>query len=218
MRLPKIRDVPLFLLGGATGFAVYVYAINVGSKSLAASVVSLIVSASPIITALLARIFLREKMGFIGWVSVLCAFSGVGVITFFNGGFALGSGAIWICFAAILISIYNVYQRKLLLRYSPLEITTYCIIAGALLLSVFAPQSFPQLLSAAPVGIAAVVVLGVFSAGIAYTCWAYALKNAEKTSEVTNYMFVTPIMTTFLGFFLINEAPSISVYIGGRWS
>ena len=215
MKWPKLKDVPLFFAGGAIGFAIYVYAINVGSQTLTASVVSFLVSASPIVTALMARAFLREKIGVIGWISVVCAFSGIGVITYFNGGFTFTSGTVWICLATLLISLYTVYQRKLLLRYSPLEITTYCIVAGAILLSVFAPQSFPQLGSAAPKEVLAVVILGVFSAGIAYLCWAYALSKADKTAEVTNYMFVTPILTTFLGFLLIDEAPHFTVYIGG---
>ena len=215
MCLPKLRDVPLFIIGGAVGFAAYVYLINEGSRTLPASVASFIVSASPVITAFLARIFLRERIGVIGWASVISAFLGVGIITYFNGGFTFTSGILWVCFAAILISVYNVFQRKLLLRYSPLEITTYCIVAGALLLSVFAPQSFLQLIKAPMAGIAAIIVLGVFSAGIAYLCWAYALSKASHTSEVTNYMFLTPILTTFLGFIFIGEAPHISAYIGG---
>ena len=215
MRLPKPRDIPLLFLGGAIGFAVYVYMINLGSQTLEASNISFIVSTSPIITALLARIILKEKMGLLGWLSVLCAFTGIGIITLFDGGFAFTSGAIWICFAAILVSFYNIYQRQLLRRYSPLEITTYCVIAGALILSVFAPQSFPQLLNAEPIGIAVIILLGMFSAGIAYACWACALSIAEKTSEVTNYMFVTPVITTILGLILISEMPSVSVYMGG---
>jgi len=215
MRLPKLKDLPLFFVGGAIGFAVYVYAINAGSKTLSASVVSFLVSASPIVTALLAFVFLREKIGVIGWISVVCGFSGVGMITFFSGGFTFSSGVTWICFAMVLISIYNVYQRKLLLRYSPLEITTYCIVVGALLLSVFAPQSFPQLMNAAPSEIAAIIILGVFSAAVAYLCWATALGKADRTNEVTNYMFLTPILTTFLGFILIGETPHASAYIGG---
>jgi len=215
MGLPKLKDVPLFFLGGAIGFAVYVYAINVGSKTLTASVVSFLISAAPVVTALLARVFLQEKIGVVGWISVLFAFLGVGVITFFSGGFSFSSGVAWICLAMLLISVYNVYQRRLLLRYSPLQVTTYCIVAGTILLSVFAPRSFPQLLNAALPGIVAIVVLGVFSAGVAYLCWATALSKADKTSEVTNYMFMTPILTTFLGFILIGETPYAAAYIGG---
>lgn len=214
-RLPKLNDIPMFFVGGAIGFAIYVYFINVGSKTLTASAVSFIISASPVITAILARIILGEKIGLIGWLSIFCAFAGVGVITFYNGGFTLNSGVIWICAAAVLISCYNIFQRKLMTRYSPLEITTYCIMAGAILLSVFAPQSFPQMKTASITQIITVLILGIFSGGVAYTCWAYALNKAKQTSEVTNYMFTTPVITTFLGFVLIGETPHASVYIGG---
>jgi len=215
LRLPKLNDVPIFFVGGAIGFAIYVFFINEGSKMLEASVVSFIISAAPIITAILARLFLKEKIGVLGWVSILCAFSGVGIITYFNSGFEFNSGVIWICFAAVLISSYNIFQRKLLVRYNPLEITTYCIVAGAILLSIFAPKSFSQLVNASLVGIGAILILGVFSAGIAYLSWAFALSKAEKTSDVTNYMFITPLLTTFLGFVIIGELPHFSVYIGG---
>ena len=215
LNLPKLKDIPLFFVGGAIGFAVYVYGINVGSKTLTAAAVSFLVSASPIVTALLAYGFLREKISIFGWLSVLCAFIGVGVITFFQGGITFTAGTAWICLSMLLISAYNIYQRKLLLRYSPLEITTYCVVAGAMLLSVFALHSFPQLSSAAPLGIAAIVILGIFSAGTGYLCWAYALSKADKTTQVTNYMFITPLLTTFLGFMLIAEAPPFTVYIGG---
>jgi len=215
MKLPKVADLPLFFFGGAIGIAVYVYAINAGAKTLNAAAVSFIISTSPIVTAFLARIFLKEKMGIIGGISLLCALCGVGVITIFDGEITLNKGVIWLGFATLLISSYNIFQRKLLKRYDPLSATSYCIIAGAVLLSVFAVESFPQLVDASLMEISAILVLGIFSGGIAYVCWSYALSKAEKTNEVTNYMFLTPILTTFLGQLLINEAPTASIYIGG---
>ena len=215
MRLPEWKDVPLFFVGGAIGFAVYVYAINAGSMVLTASAVSFIVSAAPICTALLARAFLKERMGLVDWASILFGFSGVGVITVVNGGLTLTSGVLWIVLAMVLVSFYNIFQRRLLLRYSPLEITTYCIVAGALELSIFAGSAFPQLLAAPPQVLTAIIILGVFSAAAAYLLWAYALNLAIRTSDVTPYMFVTPILTTFLGFLLIGEAPHYTTYIGG---
>ena len=215
MKFPKLREIPLFFFGGAVGFSIYVYVLNIGAKTLEASTVSFIISAAPVLTALLARFILKEKIGIFGWLSVLCAFTGIGIITYFNGGLNFSSGVIYIIFCFILISIYNIYQRKLLTRYSPLEITTYCIISAAIMLSIFAPQSFPELIKAEPVGIIAVIILGVLCACVAYLLWAHALSKAEKTSEVTNYMFVTPVLTTILGFILINESPHFTVYIGG---
>lgn len=215
MRLPKLRDVPLFFLGGAIGFAAYVYTFNLGAKTVTASVSSLIISASPIITVALAQVFLREKIGVAGWASVICAFAGVGIITIYSGGFSLDAGILWICIAAVLISIYNIFQRMLVQRYNPLEVTTYCIIAGTILLTVFAPQAIPQLFTAPAYQILIITVLGVFSGAAAYVCWAYALSKAERTGQVTNYMFLTPIITTFMGYTMIGETPHISAFWGG---
>lgn len=215
LQMPQVRDIPLFFLGGYFGFAGYVYFLNEGMQTLPAAAGSFIISSSPVMTALWARLLLGEKLGPLGWFSVLFAFAGVGVITYFNGGFAFTSGVIWVFFAAVHSSAYMVSLRKLLARYSPLEVTAYCIISACILLSVFAAGAFPQLTEAPAVAVFAVVFLGVFSGALGYLFWSYALSKAEKTTQVTNYMFVTPLITTFLGFVFIQEVPHFAVYIGG---
>jgi len=215
MRLPERKDIPTFFLGGAIGFAVYVLFMNEGSRTLTAAVVSFIISATPVVTAFLARFILKEKIGVKGWISISCAFLGISTITYFNGGFVFSSGIIWVCIAMLLVSFYNIFLRKLFTRYNPLEITTYCIIAGAILLIPFSFRSYPQLTEASAAGILSIIILGVFSASLAYLFWAYALNNAEKTSEATNYMFLTPILTSIMGIIMIKETPHYSVYIGG---
>ena len=214
VRPPVLRDVPLFFFGGAIGFAFYIYLFNTGTQFVAASVASFINSSAPVITVVFARIFLKEKISGLGWASAVCAFAGVGIITL-SGGAEFNLGGLWILGGAMLFSGYSIFQRKLLLHYKPLEITTYCIIAGGIMLSVFAHRSLPYFLTAPPVQILAVVFTGVFPAAIAYVCWANALSHADKTNEVTNYLFILPILTTILGFIIINEVPGASVYIGG---
>ncbi|MGL5511892.1 MAG: DMT family transporter, partial [Sporomusa sp.] len=81
MRLPALNDVPLFFFGGAIGFALFVHVFNIGSKTVTASVISFILNATPVITAALARIILKERIGTVGWVCVTGAFIGVGIIT-----------------------------------------------------------------------------------------------------------------------------------------
>ena len=215
MRPPSLNDVPLFFFGGAIGFALFVHVFNVGSKTVTASVISFILNATPVITAVLARIILKERIGTVGWLCVIGAFTGVGIITVANSDFAVEPGILWICLSSVLMSSYNIFQRKLLLKYGPLEITTYCLISGAILLSVFAPQAIFQLTHAPASQVITIVILGVFPSAIAYLCWAYALSKAEKTSDVINYMFLIPIITTFLGCIIINEFPHLSTYLGG---
>ena len=45
--------------------------------------------------------------------------------------------------------------------------------------------------------------------------WAKALMLAQKTSEVTNYMFVTPLLAALMGFLIMGEIPAWSTWLGG---
>jgi len=212
---PRARDIPLFILGGAVGYSIYVYVLNIGSQTVTASLMSLVMATSPIITAVLAYPFLHEKMERFGWIAVTCSFAGVGIVTFFSEELTVNLGIFWILTAAFATSCYTILSKKLMKRYSPLEITTNCTICGAILLCVFAPRSFSQVATAAPIQIISILILAVFSSAISYTLWATALKRAKNMRQVTSYIFLTPVITTFLGFVMINETPHISVYIGG---
>ena len=58
-------------------------------------------------------------------------------------------------------------------------------------------------------------MLGIFSSAIAYLTWSKAFAKATQTSQVSNYMFITPFTTSILSFFIINEVPDNATLIGG---
>ena len=60
-----------------------------------------------------------------------------------------------------------------------------------------------------------VALLGVFSSAVAYCSWGKALSLAENASSVSNYMFITPFLTTLLGLWLAGEPLEPSTLIGG---
>ena len=41
------------------------------------------------------------------------------------------------------------------------------------------------------------------------------MSYAERTSEVTNFMFVTPLLSTIMGFIILSEIPNAGTFIGG---
>lgn len=57
--------------------------------------------------------------------------------------------------------------------------------------------------------------LGVFPSATSYALWGSALSIANKSSEVTNYMFVTPMLATLEGILFLKELPTTGTYIGG---
>ena len=89
------------------------------------------------------------------------------------------------------------------------------MICGTILLLIFLPKGVSELVTAPPIQIFAIFSLGIFSSAIAYILWGKALAIAEKTSDVTNFMFLTPLLSTILGFLLLKEIPSIGTFIGG---
>ena len=215
LSLPALRDIPLFFASGATGFFLYMITFNKGMETLSSATSSILIATAPILTALLAFFLFKERLSLSGWIAVAIEFAGVFVLMLWNGVLSISIGALWMMAAALLISSYNLLQRRLTRTYSPLQTTAYSIFAGTILLLCFLPETLPQLIQAPFIPLVAVILLGVFPSTVGYVCWSKALSIAKKTSTVTNYMFLTPFFSTLLGFLLILEVPGISTIIGG---
>ncbi len=212
---PKAGDLPWLILSGAVGFAVYLLAFNRGSEILSPTTSCLIISTAPIISALLARICFRESLSRSGWLAMIIAFCGVMVMRLREGTLELSTGVWGLLMSALSISSYSLLQRKLALKYDPLTITGYSFAAATLLLAVFAPEAAVQLREAAAPQVVLALFLGIFPSALAYQLWSIALSRANRTSTVTNYMFLTPFLTGLLEFAVIRQAPEGRTVLGG---
>lgn len=215
MKLPKKKDIPWFLLAGALGFFIYMIVFNQGQKLVSASTASVIIATVPVITALIARIVYQEKMQKHKWFAIGVEFVGVLVLTLMNGVLSVNQGVIWLFLAAISVSVYNILQRKLTKNYSALQTSAYSIIFGTILLAVFLPDSVAEASAAPAIQWVYLGILGVCSSAIAYVAWSKAFTKAKQISQVSNYMFITPFLTSVLGFVIAREVPETSTIIGG---
>jgi drug/metabolite transporter (DMT)-like permease len=215
MKLPKLKDIPLFVLSGAVGFFFYMIAFNQGQFLVTASTASVVIASVPVITALLARFLYGERLLAYHWAAVAVEFIGVAILTLMDGAFSLNTGLLWLIAAALALSVYNLIQRKLTKTYTALQSSTFSIFAGTILLAIFAPASISDLSKAPVPECIYVVLLGVFSSAIAYVSLSKAFSKANKTSQVSNYMFITPFLTSLLGFLIAKETPDSATLIGG---
>jgi drug/metabolite transporter (DMT)-like permease len=117
--------------------------------------------------------------------------------------------------ASIALSIYNLLQRKLTKKYSAKQTSVISIWFGTIMLLIFLPASVAEIKTAPAIQILYIAILGIFPSAIAYITWAYAFSKAEKASYVTNYMFITPLLTTILGRLIAKETPDFQTIIGG---
>jgi drug/metabolite transporter (DMT)-like permease len=215
MKRPRGRDIKWFFAAGAFGFFLYMLTFNKGNETVTAATGSVIVATVPVITALLARCIYREKLSRLRWIAIAVEFLGVVVLTLMEGVLSINVGFLWMFLAAIALSAYNLLQRKLTATYSALQTSAFSIFAGTVMLAIFLPGSVQEALTAPPMQWLYVAILGVFSSAVAYVAWSQAFAKAANTSSVSNYMFITPFLTSLLGFFIAGEKLSAPTIIGG---
>ena len=206
IRIPAKKDIPYFILAGAMGFTGYMIFFNTGIQTLTSATSSIIVALTPILTAIGCAKVYHEKIKTIGWISIATAFIGVLVLLLWDGVFSIN----------VVFFGYNMMSRLLTTKgYPDLEIVTYSMILGAILLGFWSVQGFQQLASSDMSHILALVYLGAFPSAAAYFLWGKAMSFANRTSEVTNFMFVTPLLSTILGFLILREVPNMGTFLGG---
>jgi drug/metabolite transporter (DMT)-like permease len=215
MRLPSARDLPGIFLLGFLGFGFYNAALNYGEVTVQAGVASLLIATAPMFTALLAVVFLGERMGLRGWLGVLIAFTGVAlIIAGQQGRFGLNRGAFIIMIAAISAAVYFVVQRRFHRRYSSLELTAYSVWSGTLLILFYLPTLFTELRTVPWQATAVVAYLGVFPAALGYVLWNYALSKLP-VSRVASFLYLVPVVAMTGGWLMLGEMPAPLSLCGG---
>lgn len=215
MKPPRVRDLPLFALSGAIGFFLYMICFNQGQSTVTAATGSVVIATVPVITALFARFLYGEQLRPLQWTAIAVEFMGVAVLTLLNSSLSLNSGLFWLILAALELSGYNLIQRKLTKRYTALQASTFSIFFGTLLLAVFSSAALREVAHAPAIQFVYLGVLGIGSSAIAYVSWAKAFSKAKQTSQVSNYMFITPFLTSIFGFLFAGEIPDTATVIGG---
>lgn len=216
MRLKSFekKDIFKFICSGASGFFLFMLTFNKGAQSVSAATSSVILATVPIFTALLASVFYQEKLRWFQWLSIGVQFLGMIVLTQDQGGISASQGVIWLLFAALCLSVYNILQKQLTKKYTSLQVSIYSILLGTIPFLFYTPTVLKDLPNFTPFVWIAVITMGVLSSAIAYVSWAKAFSLAENTSQVSNYMFVTPLLATVFGIFLIKEIPDKNFIYG----
>ena len=209
------REWGIYILLGATGNFVYQIVFNEGLRTIPAATSSIIMALTPMTTALMALVVYKDRIRPIGWLFTITAFVGVAIIILWNSTLTIPMGAIWTLIGMILFAVYNILNRGLSLKgYNSITIAMWSMFTGAIMALPFADHAI-EMIGAAPITAKlAMVYLAFFSSALGFVFWSYAFEHAEKVSDVTNFMYISPIVAAIVAAFLLGEIPNMGLYIG----
>ena len=213
--MPKLKDYGWFFLSGALGVTIYQLLLNYGMQRVDASIGSIIIASVPISTAVVAAIFIKERIKLYQWLSVIFAFMGILYIGLVDvGGASKTIGVVCLLIASTSYSCYNVVNKVLMERYTPIQVTIYSIITGTILLAFFAKGAYTQFINAPIEAIGSLIYLAVFSSAVGIITWFIALEHAPNSAAAGIYLFFGPIITSVLGYFVLKEVLDMHTIIG----
>ncbi|MDO8461680.1 MAG: DMT family transporter, partial [Deltaproteobacteria bacterium] len=160
---------------------------------------SILVAFEPLLTALIALILLKER---IGWSTTLTFFiATVGVLVMngsLGGDTPIGTLRLWGNLFFILSltceGIYSAASRSLTERHPPLRLIAWMITAGFLasLLAHGSQLTMPRLTAIGTHGWLAIVYLALFPSTLCYSVWTFLLKKIPL-NRLALSLFLQPI-------------------------
>ena len=225
MRLPAVEDLPAVFLAGGLGITAYHLLLNTAELTVSAGAASFVANTIPIFTAILAAVFLSERLPAAGWLGIVVSLFGVGLIAVGDsavgdgamgdaGGLAIDPGVLLILLSSVGGAAYFVLQKHYMKKYSPLEFTAYAIWAGTLMLLLFSGGLSEAVRMAPNEATAAVVYLGLFPAAIGYVTWARVL-DAWSASKATTALFLVPALSLVISWVWLGEVANLFGLVGG---
>lgn len=222
-RIPT-RDILQFILIGVFGQVVAQLFITWGVRWSLASNAALLMLALPISTAVMAYFFLGERMTKVRWISFALALAGVmecsGVdwkeLNLVSIRFLLGNLMIFLSVNGS--AFYNVYSKKLLRKYSPLQVLLYSYYAVfALLCPITAyaePGGFTNLPHYNKVVWLGLVMLALFQYFLSMVIFLNVLTRLDATqAAVSNYLI--PFFGVVIAAIVLHEHLTKFMIAGG---
>jgi O-acetylserine/cysteine efflux transporter len=212
---PLLRggDRGLVVAAGVFGFTLAQLGQVVGLRWAPSSHGAIITTLTPVVVALLARIWLGERLSLRVATGLLLAVVGLVLVVWPAGGPMPGSegghlfGDLAFVVSTTCWGAYNVVGRGLMMRHKPLPITTTTCFVGTLGIVPFAAWEWtlgraPVL---SPIAIAAVAYTGLLVTVLGFLCLFWALGRVSAV-RVAALMYIQPLAGVLLAWAWLGEA------------
>ena len=219
-RKPALKDLKLFAFLGFIGIFGFNILQSFGLKNTTAINGSLINAATPILTIVLSKMLIKEKLGSLQLLGILISFLGV-IWVATNGSWMVlttlrfNLGDLMILIAATCWSIYSIYGKKPTLDYSAVAVTAYASLFAALY---FLPLGLTQyqLKPVHSISWDGVLAVGysVSVGGFGQIAWLKGV-SLIGPSRASIFMNLLPLSTLAFASLLLGEMITLNQLIGG---
>jgi len=176
----------------------------------------------PIWSALLAGLFLRERLGAVRVAGLALGFAGAALVVtrgrLAPGLLALPStrGDLLILASTLNWAIYTILGQGPIRRLGSLRATAGAMFLGGLMLAPLFLRAggWREYSGLSDVGLAAVLFLGFGASGLGYLFWYGALAKVE-TTRVAALLYLEPLVTLAAAVALLHEPVGAATMIGG---
>ncbi len=221
LRFRTLREEVGLMGLGLTGVTLYFLFENVALQYTLASNAGLLVSVSPIITALLAHRFARDERlrAELVWGFVL-AISGV-FLVMTNGHYVLRLNPLGDCLAlaaALAWGVYSILLKRAQARYNPVELACKTFFYGllwALPSMIWLPLTVSRLdLARDWPALVNLAYLGVAASSLCFVMWNGAVRRIGVV-KTSNYIYLVPLITMVTAAVILGERLTPLMLWGG---
>jgi len=208
------RLLPLTFVGvvnSALPFCLFAFA----TLSLSAGFTAVINAVAPLFTALVALLWLGERLSRLGVAGLLTGLVGVILLVWDKLNFRGDAITIGICAAMLASFSYGVaanYTRLRLTGVGSLEIATGSQVAAMVVLAPLCVWLWPATMPSAGAWVS-VLVLGVASTGIAYILYFRLIARLGPSRAIT-VTFLVPLAAMVMGAVFLDEEVTTDMMIG----
>lgn len=219
LRLPDSGDRGRVVALGIIGNVLYQLLFIAGMARSRAGNASLLLTGSPVYTAMLSAALGHERVRTAAWAGIAATVAGIAlVVGSGEGGFHFGTatlaGDLMLVAASAVWAFYTVGARDLIAKYGSVAVTGWTLWVGAALLLLF---GLPDLLALdhapSPLAWAGVLYAGVLGIGVAYLLWYRAVRVLGNT-HTSSFSNLTPIFAIAVAWAWLGEVPNAWQIVG----
>ncbi|WP_242224876.1 DMT family transporter [Bacillus cereus group sp. BfR-BA-01380] len=216
------QNIGYYILLGIVGVFGFNFCFFLGMKSTEAINGSLIMATNPLVTTILARMILQEKIVRRQVIGMVFGFIGV-ILVITQGSFSViqnlsfSTGDLFILLGNVCWALYGVLSRKFLKDGSPMHTTTYTMIVGTIaFISVSSLQkNIVPIMDIPLFAWLAILFMAIGTSVFGYLWWnnGVAQIGAAKTSLFFNLVPVVTMIISFLNGVNITSAQVIGMIL-----